>query len=61
MWHELKEYIRKNKPQTKGEFIELIDYFWTKILSKEKCQKYINHVKKVFPHVIINNGYATAF
>ena len=61
VWHELKTFIRKSKPQTKEEFINRMEYFWQKILSPEKCQKYVNHVAKVFPHVILNKGYATPF
>ena len=61
VWDELKNFIRESKPQTKEQFLALIEYFWQHILTVEKCQKYVNHVVKVFPHVILNNGYATAF
>ena len=61
VWHELKTYIRASKPQNKEEFIAMISYFWNTILTVEKRQSYVNHVSKVFPHILLNNGYATAF
>ena len=61
MWHELKNYVRGIKPRSEKEFVKVICYFWEKILTPEKCRSYIDHVKKVFPHVILNNGYATPF
>ena len=49
MWHELKEYIRREvKPTSKAELIHGIKAFWETV-TVEKCQKYIGHLKKVIP------------
>ena len=58
LWHELKEYIRREiKPTTKSELIRGIQLFWNTV-DVQKCNKYINHLQKVFPHVIELNGAA---
>ena len=52
LWHELKEYIwRKVKPKTNEELIRWIIEFWGTV-DKNKCRKYIRHLKKVMPKVI---------
>jgi hypothetical protein len=61
VWNELKLYVRQRKPNTKEEFIQMIGEFWSDILTPEKCEKYINHIPKVLPHVILQNGFASKF
>ena len=61
VWHELKTYVRSQKPTTKELLCQTICYFWNEILTPEKCQTYINHLPKVLPHVIIQRGLATRF
>ena len=61
LWHELKEYIRREtKPTTKAELIQGILEFWETV-DIEKCNRYINHLKKVMPRVIEVNGQATGY
>ena len=61
LWHELKEYMRREiKPRTKDELIACIIAFWHTV-DKEKCQKYIRHLRKVIPKVIELNGAATGY
>ena len=61
MWHELKEFIRREiKPTTKQQLIEGILMFWETV-SIEKCNKYIGHLKKVIPLVIELEGAATGY
>ena len=61
MWHELKEYNRREiKPKTKDELVAGIIKFWDTV-TVEKCVKYINHLKKVIPRVIKLNGSATVY
>lgn len=61
MWHELKEFIRREvKPKTKQELIEGILTFWETV-TVEKCNKYINHLKKVIPRVVELEGAATGY
>lgn len=61
MWHELKEYIRREaKPHTKEELIKGIEEFW-RTVDQAKCQKYIRHLRKVIPRAIELNGDATGY
>ncbi len=56
MWHELKEYLRKEiKRRTKDELISGIEEF----CDRSKCQKYIRHLRKVLPRAVELNGDAT--
>ena len=61
MWHELKEYIRREvKPKTKEELIDGIEAFWSTV-DIDKCRKYIRHLRKVIPKVIELQGAATGY
>ena len=61
LWHELKEFIRREvKPNTKDELVRGIQSFWATV-TVEKCNKYINHLKKVILRVIEMNGQATGY
>lgn len=61
LWHELKEYIRREvKPTTKQELVDGILGFW-KTVTISKCRKYINHLVKVIPKVVEVNGQATGY
>ena len=61
LWHELKEYNRRViKPTTKEELIDGIKQFWETV-TVDKCNKYINHLRKVLPKVIEVNGAATGY
>ena len=53
LWHELKEYIcRRSKPT-----VTCIIDFW----NQQKCNKYIDHLKKAIPCVIEVDGHATGY
>lgn len=61
LWHELKEYIRREvKPTTKEQLIDGIAEFWQTV-NPQKCKKYIGHLRKVIPKVIELNGEATGY
>ena len=61
LWHELKEYIRREvKPEVKQELIDGIFTFW-RTVNVAKCNKYINHLRKVIPKVIELDGGATGY
>lgn len=61
MWHELKFCLEtKVKPQTKQELVDGIKKFWSKKVTVEKCNKYIDHVVfEVIPDVIAEGRAAT--
>lgn len=61
IWHELKEFIRREvKPKRKEELIDGIRAFW-KTVNVEKCTRYIRHLRKVLPAVIEMNGEPTGY
>ena len=61
LWHELKEYIRREvKPSCKEDLVEGIYKFWETVTT-EKCQKYIRHLRKVLPQIIKVGGGATGY
>ena len=61
VWHELKNYIRTiTKPTCKEELLGAIQSFWA-TMTRDKCCRYINHLKKVMPKVIEVNGEATGY
>lgn len=61
MWHELKDFIRKQvKPMNENELVNGIVRFWNTV-TLQKCQAYINHLKTVIPKVIVVNGEATGY
>ena len=53
VWHELKEYIRREVKPTRKE--ERIKKFWSGV-NVAKCTKYIRHLRKVISKVIEVNG-----
>ena len=61
LWHKLKEYVRREvKPEVKQELIDGIFTFW-RTVNVAKCNKYINHLRKVIPKVIELDGGATGY
>lgn len=62
VWHGLKLHLRKHvKPSNKEELIAGILEFWNSLLTPEMCGKYISHVHKVMPEVIVRWGAASGF
>jgi len=61
IWHELKTYIRtKVKPINKEQLVDGIAKFWTTV-DHAKCTRYINHLHKVVPMVILREGKASGY
>ncbi len=61
LWHELKEFIRREiKPKNKQELVNGILSFW-RTVTKEKCTKYIRHLRKVIPKIIELEGDTTGY
>ena len=59
--HELKEFIRREvKPQTKDQLVQGIVDFW-RTVDRNKCIKYIRHLRKVIPKIIEVEGAATGY
>ena len=56
LWHELKEHIRARvKPRNLDELVNGIKEFWSTV-NKEKCCKYISHLRKAIPRVMSWKG-----
>ena len=61
LWHEVKEYLRREvKRESKAKLIDGIEEFW-RTVDKQKCQKYIGHLRKVIPRCIELKGDATGY
>ena len=61
VWSAMKTYLRSVvKPKKKDELVQGIQTFW-ETLTAEKCGKFIDHVHRVLPHVILNAGGPTQF
>lgn len=61
VWSALKGNLRcVVKPKTKDQLVDGIVNFWES-LTAEQCGKYIDHVHRVIPHVILNRGGPTNF
>ncbi len=62
LWHELKHFLRRRvKPSTKEELIQGIWVFWETKVKVASCTKYIDHLQKVIPAVIRNDGRASGY
>jgi len=61
LWSEMKAYIRRHvKPTSLAELIAGCNKFW-RTVDVEKCNRYINHLKKVVPAVVRLKGYPTGY
>ncbi len=61
LWHKLKEHLRaKVKPMNQSELVDGIESFWATV-NREKCTKYIRHLRKVIPEDIEVQGEATGY
>ena len=61
LWHEMKEFLRREvKPHNKAELVAGIEQFWGSV-TKEKCRRYIRHLRKVIPRVIEEDGGASGY
>lgn len=59
VWAQLKRYISRAGPTTKEALIREINAFWDSQMTEELCNRYINHIFKVAPVVILVDGKAT--
>ena len=56
IWGSMKRFLRdRHKPTNKASLIEGIKIFW-KTLSPEVCRRYVNHIQRVIPVVIEEDG-----
>ena len=60
MWHKLKEFNRREVKHQMTSWLLGIMKFWDTV-TVEKCQKYINDLKKVILKVIELNGAASDY
>ena len=59
VWAQLKRYVSRAGPTTKDELIRVINEFWENTMTVELCNRYIDHVFKVAPVVVLLEGKAT--
>ncbi|CAG2244240.1 unnamed protein product [Mytilus edulis] len=61
VWSSLKQYLQNvAKPRKRDELVNGIVDFWEG-LSANQCGRYIDHIHRVIPHVILNEGGPTMF
>jgi hypothetical protein len=61
VWSAMKDYIQRIvKPKKRDELVSGIRKFWESV-SASQCSKYIDHIHRVIPHVILNRGGPTEF
>ena len=61
VWSALKHYLETQvKPQKKDELVNGIKDFWDS-LSASQCGRYIDHIHKVLPYVVLNDEGPSGF
>jgi transposase len=61
VWASMKYYLQTvAKPRTKDQLVQGIKCFWDS-LTKQQCGRYIVHIHKVIPYVVLNDGEASGF
>ena len=61
VWASMKYYLQTvAKPRTKDQLIQGIRDFWGS-LSTAQCGRYIDHIHKVIPVIVLNDGEASGF
>ena len=62
LWALLKYHLRRKiKPTNKEELVNGIKEFWHVTVTPALCKKYISHLKKVIPAVILREGAASGY
>ena len=61
LWHQLKDHLRRRvKPRNLEDLLGGIAEFW-KLLTPDKCVRYIDHIQRVLPAVVEREGRASGF
>ncbi|CAG2244874.1 unnamed protein product [Mytilus edulis] len=61
VWASMKYYLESTvKPKLKEELVNGIKQFWEN-LSAEQCARYIDHIHRVLPVVVLNDGGPSGF
>ena len=61
VWAALKRYISKENPRTQDGLTATVFRFWKVHLTKEQCNRYIDHIHRVIPVVIEKKGAHSGF
>lgn len=61
IWGSMKYHLRKHvKPRNKEQLVAGIGEFWQTV-TPEMCNRYIDHLYKVVPAVVLDDGCATGY
>lgn len=61
VWSTMKGHLESIvKPKTKDELVKGIKDFWESI-TPDQCGKYIDHVHRVLPYIVLNDGNPSGF
>jgi len=62
IWAEMKQFLRKKvKPESQADLLHGCRLFWRNELDTAKCNKYIDHLYKVFPKIIELKGHPSGY
>ena len=61
VWAALKKHVGKENPRTRDALAVSVIKFWESHLTKDQCNRYINHIYQVMPKVIEVNGAHSGF
>lgn len=59
VWNQMKRHIARIEPRTHDELVNAIHEFWAKTMTREQCNRYIDHIFKVVPVCVRMKGKAT--
>lgn len=57
--NQMKRHIARIEPRTHDELVNAIHEFWAKTMTREQCNRYIDHIFKVVPVCVRMKGKAT--
>lgn len=61
VWASMKQYLSNvHKPRTRDELVGGIKAFWAS-LTAAQCGRYIDHIHRVIPYIVLNKGDASGF
>lgn len=53
--------LQVHKPKNKEQLVSGIETFWSSKMDISKCEKYISHLHKVLPAVVVRKGEASGY
>ena len=62
VWGHMKRHLNNTvKPKKKDDLVKAVAEWWENTMTIEECSKFINHLEKALPVVILANVGATGY